>query len=265
MNLLASARFHTTVAQLRQLPRDGVPEVAFVGRSNAGKSSAINALCQRRRLAFASRTPGRTQALNYFAVGPVDRDVGYLVDTPGYGYASAPQEVKKTWDQLGGRYLQTCKSLHGVVLIDDIRREITDRDRALIGWIAPHVPLLAVASKCDKLNRAERVRACRAIAAQIGESREAGSFAVIGFSSTDLIGVDAVREHIQRWLTIEPATDEPAADAPAPAPTEGVSGAAASLPAGTPDATVTSPSPSSIGVRPSSSTADRDITGQEPS
>ncbi|MFT4101754.1 MAG: ribosome biogenesis GTP-binding protein YihA/YsxC [Burkholderiaceae bacterium] len=223
MNLLASARFHTTVAQLRQLPRDGVPEVAFVGRSNAGKSSAINALCQRRRLAFASRTPGRTQALNYFAVGPVDREVGYLVDTPGYGYASAPQDVKKTWDQLGGRYLQSCKALRGVVLIVDIRREITDRDRALIDWIAPQVPLLAVASKCDKLNRAERVRACRAIAAQIGQSRDAGGFTVIGFSATDQIGVDAVREHIQQWLATGPQAAAGPADAPAataaPAPT----------------------------------------------
>src|ERR671920_1795179 len=98
MSLLSSARFATTVAKFAQLPRGGLPEIAFVGRSNSGKSTGINLLCARRRLAFASRTPGRTQALNFFAVGPESEALAYLVDTPGYGYAQAPHELKSGWD-----------------------------------------------------------------------------------------------------------------------------------------------------------------------
>ncbi|MEI6546411.1 MAG: ribosome biogenesis GTP-binding protein YihA/YsxC, partial [Burkholderiales bacterium] len=135
MPLLLTARFHTTVALLHQMPREGLLEVAFVGRSNAGKSSAINVLCNRRRLAFASRTPGRTQALNYFAVGPVDQAVAYLVDTPGYGYASAPLETKRGWDQLAGEYLSSRPQLAGTVLMADIRRKLTDLDRRLLAWV----------------------------------------------------------------------------------------------------------------------------------
>ena len=105
MSILLTARFHTTVAKTAQLPRTGLPELAFAGRSNSGKSSAINAICQRRRLAFSSRTPGRTQALNFFAIGPQEAPAAFLVDTPGYGYAVAPQEVRGAWDALAGAYL----------------------------------------------------------------------------------------------------------------------------------------------------------------
>ncbi len=107
MALLTTVRFHTTVAQQQQLPRGGPAEVAFIGRSNAGKSSAINAICQRRRLAFSSRTPGRTQALNFFALGKEPDTVGFLVDTPGYGYAAAPGAIRHGWDALAGRYLRS--------------------------------------------------------------------------------------------------------------------------------------------------------------
>ena len=216
MQRLASARFHTTVAHLRQLPEDGLAEVAFVGRSNAGKSSAINALCRRRKLAFSSRTPGRTQALNFFVVGPDESPHAYLVDTPGYGYAAAPLELKKGWDQLGGRYLRGRQHLRGVVLIVDIRREIGERDRTLLEWIDPKVPLLALASKADKLNRAERHRARLNIREQIGALRPEGSFAVLPLSVTQDIGIEDARSVIEAWLAPRPALDHavPAEDPP---------------------------------------------------
>ncbi len=210
MSLLTSARFLTTVAQLRQLPAGHVPEVAFVGRSNAGKSTAINTLCNRRRLAFASRTPGRTQALNYFSVGPeVGAAVAYIVDTPGYGYASAPKEVKKEWDTLGGRYLQKREQLRGVVLIADIRRQITALDEALLAWAPPHAELLVLASKCDKLNLSEQALAARAISAKVATLRRGAPFKVQLFSALNRRGIDEARAIIEGWLLHE-------ADAPSP-------------------------------------------------
>src|SRR5690606_32796828 len=158
--LLTSAQFFTTVAQLQQLPATGLPEVAFVGRSNAGKSSAINKLCNRNRLAFASRPPGRTQALNYFSLGPPGGDfVAYLVDTPGYGYAAAPGEVRKQWNTLAGRYLGERAQLRGVVLMVDIRRLVGERDVDLLRWIAPDAPILVLLTKADKLARTHQRRA----------------------------------------------------------------------------------------------------------
>lgn len=212
MSLLQTARFLTTVAQLRQLPRGGAPEVAFVGRSNAGKSSAINVLCQRRRLAFASRTPGRTQALNVFALGPAgEPPVACLVDTPGYGYAAAPQALKQQWDTLAGRYLQRREQLRGVVLILDIRREVTALDEALLGWAPTGAALLVVASKCDKLNRSQQARACGVITAAVKPLRPDGDFEVLAFSATTSQGVEQGRIIIERWLarTSGPAEQEP--------------------------------------------------------
>lgn len=209
MNLLPSARFHTTVAQLRQLPRGDTPEIAFVGRSNAGKSSAINVLCQRKRLAFASRTPGRTQALNFFALGAGEAIDALLVDMPGYGYAAAPGEIKREWDVLGGRYLQKRPQLRGVVLIVDIRRQITALDRTLLDWIDPAVPLLVIASKDDKLNRDERRRAVMAIEAAVAEHRVRDSFEVVPFSATDRHGLDEARAIIEAWIAVPSPAGEP--------------------------------------------------------
>lgn len=200
MSLLPSARFHTTVAQLRQLPRDGLPEIAFVGRSNAGKSSAINVLCQRKRLAFASRTPGRTQALNFFALGAEDRIDALLVDTPGYGYAAAPGDVKRAWEALGGRYLREREPLRAVVLIMDIRRQVTDLDRSLLDWIGPEMPLLVIASKADKLNRDQTRRALAAIDADVAACRGADNFLVVPFSATARVGIEETREILEGWL-----------------------------------------------------------------
>ena len=216
-SILLTARFATTVAKLAQLPEDGaVPEVAFVGRSNAGKSSAINALCQQRRLAFASKTPGRTQALNYFALGPAHLPPqAFVVDTPGYGFATAPLEVKRAWDQLAGRYLSQRRALAGVVLVVDIRRGLTDLDRTLLAWMQPTVPLLVLLTKADKLGQAQRATAMREAEDDLRALQMPNPVALLLFSATRQVGLDAAREFIGGWLagdTGEPAVAE-AADA----------------------------------------------------
>ena len=130
MSLLHQARFFTTVNHLRDLPATAVPEVAFAGRSNAGKSTAINILCNQKRLAFSSKTPGRTQHINYFSVMPAKAEdpLGFLVDLPGYGYAEAPGETKSHWVHLLGDYVKARQQLAGLVIMMDARRPFTDLD-----------------------------------------------------------------------------------------------------------------------------------------
>ncbi|MEZ5658497.1 MAG: ribosome biogenesis GTP-binding protein YihA/YsxC [Burkholderiaceae bacterium] len=204
---LQTARFSVTVVRMRDLPRDGLAEVAFAGRSNAGKSSAINRLCERRRLAFPSKTPGRTQALNYFAVGPADAANGYLVDTPGYGYAAVPHEVKHSWQALAGSYLRQRDALVGVVLMVDCRRGLGDKDSELLDWIRPDVPCLILLTKADKLSRMQQGKALdalqRAYAQQHGE--RAASFLL--FSAQTGLGVEPARSLIESWLEVAPSDD----------------------------------------------------------
>ena len=199
MPSLLSARFHTTVAQSRQLPRDGLPEVAVVGRSNSGKSSVINLLCNRRRLAFSSSTPGRTQALNFFALGPPDTVQAYLVDTPGYGYAVAPQELRGSWDELAGHYLRARAELRAVVLTVDIRRSLTTLDRRMLEWLAPELPLLVLLTKADKLVSSKRQATVRETAAALSELRAANA-SLIAFSTLKRIGVDEATQWIETRL-----------------------------------------------------------------
>ncbi|MCX7211143.1 MAG: ribosome biogenesis GTP-binding protein YihA/YsxC [Burkholderiales bacterium] len=202
MPLLTTARFHTTVAALHQMPREGLLEVAFVGRSNAGKSSAINVLCNRRRLAFASRTPGRTQALNYFAVGPVDRAIAYLVDTPGYGYASAPLETKRTWDQLAGEYLSSRPQLAGTVLMADIRRKLTDLDRRLLAWVPDSVRLVVTLTKSDKLPRQQARQALRDVIDELEQLRPGADNKVLLFSALNRSGSDDLTAVVENWIAV---------------------------------------------------------------
>jgi GTP-binding protein len=209
MSILLTARFHTTVAKTVQLPRTGLPEIAFAGRSNAGKSSAINAICQRRRLAFSSRTPGRTQALNFFAIGPEAQPSAYLVDTPGYGYAVAPQEVRGAWDALAGRYLGGRDELLGVVLTVDCRRQLTDLDRKLLQWLPQTLPVLALLTKSDKIGLAQRRSTRQAVQTQLIELRPRAHSEVIVFSATNKMGLVEARAAIEEWLAIEqPAQPE---------------------------------------------------------
>ncbi|HEY0845457.1 MAG TPA: ribosome biogenesis GTP-binding protein YihA/YsxC, partial [Noviherbaspirillum sp.] len=174
MSLLWQARFFTTVNHLRDLPNTQVPEIAFAGRSNAGKSSAINILCNQKKLAFASKTPGRTQHINYFSIGGahpaqhrkdptrVDEIRALLVDLPGYGYAEVPGEAKLHWNELLGTYIQKREQLAGLVLIMDARRPFTELDVQMLEWFAPTgKPVHCLLTKADKLNRNESTNALR--------------------------------------------------------------------------------------------------------
>ena len=155
-----TARFLTTAAQLNQLPPTELPEIAFVGRSNAGKSTAINVLTQQKRLAFASKTPGRTQHINLFALGPKDEPDALFADLPGYGYAAVARGAKLRWQKVMAEYLELRRSLSGVVLMIDARLGFTELDRQLLAFVAPRVgngavKLLVLLTKADKLNRRE--------------------------------------------------------------------------------------------------------------
>lgn len=155
-----TARFLTTASRLDQLPATELPEIAFVGRSNAGKSTAINTLAQQKRLAFASKTPGRTQHINLFELGPKDAPDTLFADLPGYGYAAVERAAKLRWQQVMADYLEVRRSLSGVVLMVDSRLGFTDLDRQLLGWVAPRVgtgevKLLVLLTKADKLSRKE--------------------------------------------------------------------------------------------------------------
>ena len=147
---LAKASYSLSVHDPRDLPRPGAPEIAFAGRSNAGKSSAINTLAGRRRLAFVSKTPGRTQLINFFTLG---KDA-VLVDLPGYGYAGVPGEVRAHWQHLVGRYIAERTSLAAVVVVMDSRHPLTELDRTLLQWLKTaqrraHILL----TKSDKLSK----------------------------------------------------------------------------------------------------------------
>jgi GTP-binding protein len=174
MSQLWQARFFTTVNHLRDLPTTHVPEIAFAGRSNAGKSTAINILCNQKKLAFASKTPGRTQHINYFSIGgaqinqhrkditKVDEIRALLVDLPGYGYAEVSGSAKLHWQELLGDYVQRRDQLAALVLIIDVRRPFTDLDIQMLEWFAPTgKPIHCILTKADKLNRNDAASALR--------------------------------------------------------------------------------------------------------
>ncbi len=177
------------------LPPADAPELAFAGRSNVGKSSAINALTHRRRLAFFSKTPGRTQTINFFDLS----GAGRLVDLPGYGYARVPQAMRAQWDQLVGGYLQSRATLAGIVLLMDARRPFTPHDEHLLEWLRPvGRRLLMLLAKCDKLSRVERAATLRRARARLDAS-DPGATALL-FSSHSGEGVDAARALLEDWL-----------------------------------------------------------------
>jgi GTP-binding protein len=200
-----SARFLTTASQLDQLPAGELPEIAFVGRSNAGKSTAINSLAQQKRLAFASRTPGRTQHINLFEVGPKDAPDALFADLPGYGYAAVERAAKLRWQAVMADYLALRRSLHAVVLMVDSRLGFTDLDRRLLDLVAPRVAngevrLLAVLTKADKLNKREGQAALIDAQAVLGEmSTEAADIGVTLFSALSRNGLGDIAETVHGW------------------------------------------------------------------
>jgi GTP-binding protein len=206
-----SAQFATSVAQLEELNRATLamlPELAFVGRSNAGKSTAINLLTQRKRLAFASKTPGRTQMLNFFQVvddaPPAQRQpCAYLVDLPGYGFAKTDEETRARWDSLVGGYLVSRRMLRGVVLVMDARRPCLPADEELIAWICRREDLDSfrlhmLLSKSDQVSTSEK-RAALARAEQRAEELPIATSVQL-YSALDRSGLDELRESAAQIL-----------------------------------------------------------------
>ena len=188
-------RFLTSVANIRGLPADRGREVAFAGRSNAGKSSAINALTGRRHLARTSRTPGRTRLINFFELDDERR----LVDLPGYGYAKVPRSMSREWGALVGKYLESRESLAGVVVLMDIRHPLTELDATLLDWCrAANLPVLAVLTKADKLARGRRAAALAETGGRL--ARYGDAMRAMVFSATKHIGCRELEACLDEWL-----------------------------------------------------------------
>ncbi|HHX81511.1 MAG TPA: YihA family ribosome biogenesis GTP-binding protein [Pseudomonadaceae bacterium] len=191
-----SAVYSTSASKLEQCPPDSGFEVAFIGRSNAGKSSAINVLTGQTRLARTSKTPGRTQLLNFFSVG----ENRYLVDLPGFGYAKVPIEMRNKWQQQLERYLRQRQSLRGLVLLMDIRHPFKDSDRMMLDWcVDAEVPLHILLTKTDKLKQGAAKAVLLQSRKEVQEHAELVSVQL--FSSLNGLGVEELREKLRFWLT----------------------------------------------------------------
>ncbi|AVO48612.1 YihA family ribosome biogenesis GTP-binding protein [Melaminivora suipulveris] len=203
-----TARFLTTAAQLHQLPAIAVPEIAFVGRSNAGKSTCINTLTQQRQLAFASKKPGRTQHINLFALGRQGEMDAVLADLPGYGYAAVSRDDKLRWQRVMLNYLMQRSSLTAIVLLCDPRLGLTELDEALLEAVRPRVEdglkFLVLLTKADKLTRAEQARVLSITRLQ------AGGGEVRMFSALKRQGVDEVAQLLWQWAHPPVAATPPA-------------------------------------------------------
>ena len=186
MTVFAQAAFLRAAARAADFPPAGPAEIAFAGRSNVGKSSAINAIAGRRALARTSKTPGRTQTINFYALG----DDARLVDLPGYGYARVPQEMRDAWRALVADYLQSA-AVAGVVVIMDARHPFTPLDQQLLAWLGD-VPRLVLFSKADKLSRNEQAKL-------LADAKSRGG-ATLLFSSVTKQGVDEARNLLEQWL-----------------------------------------------------------------
>lgn len=199
-NPFARAQYLLAAHTPRQLPPDGGFEVAFAGRSNAGKSSALNALCQQNALARVSKTPGRTQQLVYFALPP--HEDKYLVDLPGYGYAKVPQDLQAHWQAFIADYFETRQALRGLVVVMDIRHPLKEYDRQMLGYaVRRGLPAHAILTKADKLGRGAAGNTLQAVRMEL--SRAFGdSVSVQVFSGEKKTGVDDLRGVVGRWLAL---------------------------------------------------------------
>lgn len=198
MGLFSQAAFYTTVNHIRDLPQHGGKEVAFVGRSNAGKSSAINTLAAHTRLAYTSKTPGRTQHLNYFSLG----NNNFLVDLPGYGYAKVPPDVQKHWEALLGEYLQTREALCGLVIIMDARHPLTALDEQMLEWLAPTgKPVHVLLTKSDKLSRQQATLTLNRVKSYLAEHFPFCTVQL--FSSLKKVGMNEAEAVIAGWFVAD--------------------------------------------------------------
>ncbi len=194
--------FTISADRLANCPDDSIAEVAFAGRSNAGKSSAINCITGQTRLARISKTPGRTQLINFFGVEPGR----YLVDLPGYGFAKVPLEVKNKWQHELEKYLRERRPLAGLILLSDIRHPLKDFDRMMIDWaVQSQLPLHLLLTKADKLKRGA---ASNALLAVRKELQDLPDVTVQLFSALQPLGVDQVRQQLTHWLSDEELSDD---------------------------------------------------------
>jgi GTP-binding protein len=201
MPLFANAVFEISAAKLSDLPPPSGAEIAFAGRSNSGKSSAINTLARRTRLAFVSKTPGRTQLINFFRLV----NGAFLVDLPGYGYADVPEEIRRQWQGVLAAYLTRRTSICGMVLIMDARRPLTDLDRQMLEWFGPTgKPIHILLTKSDKLTRSEAAKTLSAVRSQLTPWAEQVSVQL--FSSLKKTGMEEAEKIIGSWLGL--AADE---------------------------------------------------------
>ncbi|MGH8666416.1 MAG: ribosome biogenesis GTP-binding protein YihA/YsxC [Burkholderiales bacterium] len=197
MTVFDHARLLRTVAELSQLPAEAGREVAFAGRSNAGKSSAINMLTRRRRLAYVARQPGKTRTIQLFEVAP-ER---FLVDLPGYGYARVSESLRRQWGRLVDGYLAQREALQGLVLIMDVRHPLMPLDRQLLAWFAPrHRPVHILLTKADKLSRNQALAALRQVEQWTATSGMMCSVQL--FSSLAGTGVEPARAVVAGWLDL---------------------------------------------------------------
>ena len=198
-NPLENARYLGSAHTPAQLPADGGLEVAFAGRSNAGKSSALNALTRQNALARVSKTPGRTQQLVFFEVQPQR----YLVDLPGYGYAKVPMEMKAHWQGFIDRYFRQREALRGLVVVMDIRHPLKDYDRQMLEYaVARGLPAHALLTKADKLGRGQQAQALQAVRKELQATFGDAGIGVQTFSSESKQGVDEARAVVAGWLEL---------------------------------------------------------------
>ena len=211
-----NTRFITSAPDIRHLPQDTGVEIAFAGRSNAGKSSALNRITDQKNLARTSKTPGRTQLINMFEVVSGCN----LIDLPGYGFAQVPLEMKLKWQQSLGEYLQKRECLQGLVVLMDIRHPMKDLDQQMISWaVESRLPVLVLLTKADKLKsgaRKKQLMTVRNTAATFG-----GDVEVEVFSSLKGLGVDQVRRKLDQWFAPELARQLALLENEEDMPTEG--------------------------------------------
>ncbi len=200
-NPFQRARYLLAAHTPKQLPPDAGAEVAFAGRSNAGKSSALNALCQQNALARVSKTPGRTQQLVYFELPPhADK---YLVDLPGYGYAKVPLELREHWQAFIDAWFASRAALRGLVVVMDIRHPLKDYDLQMLGYAARRgLPAHALLTKADKLSRGAAGNAVQAVRRQLG-AQYGDSIGVQAFSAESKAGVEELRAVVAGWLDLK--------------------------------------------------------------
>lgn len=193
--LFQKAHFLLSAPDMSTLPPDEGAEIAFIGRSNSGKSTSLNAICQQKKLAKTSATPGRTRMINLFEIEPGLR----LADLPGYGYAAVPESMKRKWQKAMSDYLQQRRCLKGLVVTMDIRTPLKEHDRVVLDWsIAAELPALLLLTKADKLGTNARRNATEQVRTMLDEFD--GTFTIIPFSAPQKIGIDEARTVLSAWF-----------------------------------------------------------------